>query len=162
MLRRDSMRTAGGTASPGAGIDIHDAGQNLPSPVPGSLRAPIDAPGEPPKSAAVYDPSRFVDGTPLVFTFGGAGDQLVLQRPTKGQRVFLLIVNDLAAGVIRVNWDSPASATVGIPIGVGGNLFMDETVFQNDVHVFAPGAGNIQIAHAITDTTNPAKILNAA
>ncbi len=78
-----------------------------------------------------------------VFTFTGAGDQLVLPRPI-GTRTLLIIENDLAApNSIRVNFDKIADANTGLRIVAGGNAFFDAVVPQNNIHVFAPVAGNI-------------------
>lgn len=97
----------------------------------------------PPPAAVVNDPLRYGDVLTQVFTFTGAGDQLVLPRPI-GTRTLLIIENDLAApNSIRVNFDKIADANTGLRIVAGGNAFFDAVVPQNNIHVFAPVAGNI-------------------
>lgn len=93
-------------------------------------------------SQAVYNPARYGDMSVKPIVYAAAGDSLVLERP-RNTRIFAVIQNNLAAGNISVNFDAVASATNGILIAPGGNLLFDNAVPQNDIHVFASGAGFI-------------------
>lgn len=101
---------------------------------------------EQPLASPVFDVSRYGDEQLFIQVYSVAADVLVLPRPTQARRVFLLIVNDLAAGIIRINYDAEANAGTGIPVVAGGNFFRDTVVPQNDIHIFSPGAGNVVIA----------------
>lgn len=155
----------GGPLSPNptSGEDISGGSGPTQTAAPSSMTAPsaaaIAAAGNAP--VPIYRPGMYGEGQLSPITFAGASDILVLPRPGKGIRAWLLIVNDLAASTIRVNFDSSASATIGIAIGPGGNLFMDVVVPQNDIHVFSPIAGLIHIAYINLDPTNPTRVIQA-
>lgn len=128
--------------------------QPRPVEIPAQSNAPANASDQvdlqqlpqsitPPPSTAVNDNLRYGDVLTQVFTFAGAGDQVVLPRPT-GIRTLLIIENDLAApNAIRINFDKIADANTGLKVVAGGNAFFDAVVPQNNIHVFAPAAGNI-------------------
>lgn len=159
------MRTDGGRASPNAGIDLHSggAGSNVESAAPRSMRPPstehIAAEGNAPQ--AVFESGRYGDAQCIPFAFAVAGSLLALPRPLKSQRTLLIIVNDLAAGTMRVNFDNPAAAGIGVPIVAGGNLFMDTKVPQNDIWIFSPGGGIATITFMNVDITDPTRVLRA-
>lgn len=83
------------------------------------------------------------DLTTLPVTFAGAGSQLVLPRP-KNIRVYLLIVNTLAANPINFNFGNAADNTL-YPIPAGGNYLADTSVPQNDLYIFSPVAGTVLV-----------------
>ena len=84
------------------------------------------------------------DGVVLPIVFPALGDQLALARPP-GRRTLLVVINTLAANPVNVNFGVAADNVAGIPIPVGGNLFLDVAVPQNDVHIFAPVAGTVLV-----------------
>lgn len=99
----------------------------------------------------VYDPSLYGDGINFPFVFGAAGDMLVLARAPAGlTRIYLLIVNTLAANPVQVAFGQAAALLSGIPIPAAGN-YEPLKPQQNDVHVFSPVAGTIQIVHTLVD-----------
>ena len=139
------IKTASGNvAIPPASLTSQD------SAIPASLTPPPTqaAPNVQPQTIFVADLSRFGDAILNTVVFAGAGNQLVLLRPTQGIRRFLFIGNNLAAGIARINLDAPANVGLGIGVGAGLALFMDAFVFQNDIHVFLPGAGNITLCYS--------------
>ena len=147
-------------ANPLASIDIQSGAQSTPaSPIPASMGVPSLPPSA--MGAPSYMPCMYGNAQVITPLFAGAGDLLVLPRPATGQRVFLLIVNNLAASVANVNFDNVASAAIGIQIQPGGNLFMDQFVPQNDIHIFIPIAGVITVAFCVLDPTDPTRILQA-
>jgi hypothetical protein len=85
------------------------------------------------------------DFTPLPVVFAAAGSQLVLPRP-KNIRVYLLIVNTLAANPINFNFGAAADNTL-YPIPAGGNYIADTSVPQNDLYIFSPVAGQILVGY---------------
>jgi hypothetical protein len=101
----------------------------------------------PPPTISVNDGAKYGDAITLVATFTGAGDLLVLPRPST-KRTLLIIENDLVApNTIRINFDAQASANLGLRVINGGNAFFDIAVPQNDIHVFAPVAGNVIVTY---------------
>lgn len=151
--------------NPTAGLDIHNiSGDRDPQAAPRSMRPPGQAmlveSGE--ISQSIFEAGRYGDAQLLSFTFAALGTALVLQRPLKSQRTLLVIVNDLAAGTMRVGFDNPPAAAVGIPIVAGGNLFFDTKVPQNDIWVFSPGGGVVTILYINADITNPTRVLRAS
>ncbi len=154
-----------GPANPIADADIHFlSGDINPQAIPRSMRPPGQAAlaesGNTP--LAIFESGRYGDAQLLTFTFAAAGSSLVLPRPLKSQRTLLIIVNDLAAGTMRVGFDNPAAAGIGVPIVAGGNLFMDVKVPQNDIWVFSPGGGIVSILFMNADITNPSNVLRAS
>lgn len=150
-------------ANKAATFDIHPGARVSPSPVPASMRpassqAIADAGLQ---SAPSFEPAKFGEMVHNQLAHPGGVDVLALIRPVKSIRSFLLIANELAATIIHVNYDNPAGAAVGTPIGPGGNLFLDAAVPQNDVHIFSPVAGNIQISYINIDPTNATKVVQA-
>ena len=87
------------------------------------------------------------------------GDQLALPRPVKTQRVYLLIQNNMLAGNITVNFDNQANALNGIQMPPGASWFMDNACPQNDIHIFAPGFGTVNLAFMEIDITDFQPIL---
>lgn len=143
-----------------ASTDIQSGAESTPaSPIPPSMSVPSAAPGQ--RGTATFMPSMYGNAQVITPVWAVAGDILVLPRPTTGQRVFLLIVNNLAASVANVNFDNVASAAIGIQIQPGGNLFMDQFVPQNDIHIFIPIAGVITVAFCTLDATDPTRMLQA-
>jgi len=138
---------------------------------PGNSRVPLSSiPPSPNQSAdagnselpiPMWIPGIYGDMQYKQITYLALGpfDQLVLLRPVRAQRVFMLIQNNFAAGNILINFDNPASALNGIPINPGGNFLCDNAVPQNDIHVFGPGAGTINISYMEVDITDSEKIL---
>jgi hypothetical protein len=101
----------------------------------------------PPPTISVSEGTKYGDAITFQVPFAAAGDLLVLTRPTT-KRTLLIIENDLAApNSIRVNFDAQASVNLGLRIINGGNLFFDVAVPQNDIHVFAPVAGNVLVTY---------------
>lgn len=148
--------------TPGAVLDVHNHDVDLnASPVPYSMR-PDAAPSDqtPAGAAPIYSPSAYADGNVLTITQAANASVLVLQRPVRSQRVNLIIVND-TIGTIRFNLDAPATATIGIPILPGGNAFFDVFVPQNDIYIFWPNIGNVQVMYANANITSPSAVLNA-
>ncbi|MHB8674550.1 MAG: hypothetical protein ACYDAK_12860 [Candidatus Limnocylindrales bacterium] len=143
-----------------ASADIQSGANSTPaSPIPPSMVASSVGPAE--MGVPSFSPAQFGNAQIITPVFAAAGDQLVLPRPATGQRVFLLIVNNLAASVANVNFDNIASAAIGIQIQPGGNLFMDQFVPQNDIHIFIPIAGVITVAFCVLNATDPTRILQA-
>ena len=143
----------------GAPLDIHDGGSVSPFVIPPELIAPASNQKEiTEQTHPIFTPGFYGDAQLQLIVFPGAGSQLVLPRPSQYQRTLLIITNDIAGVNIRVNFDTPASVTVGLPIPPGGNLFMDNVVAQNDVWVFAPAAGNVQVAWMNIDVTNTKRL----
>ncbi len=133
-------------AMPGsAPANISDA--SIAATLPPVAQPPaVNFPPLPTKPQPVYEAERYGEGQTITIVYGAAGgDVLALPRASL-TRTWLLIINDTVLGTIRVNFDSPASASVGIPVPQSGNLFWDVVVPQNNIHIFAPGAGNVQIA----------------
>lgn len=106
-----------------------------------------------------FQPGLWGDALLQTVVFAAPGNLFVLQRPVRAQRVLLIVVNDLAAAVIRVNFDNPATVGIGVAIGPGGNLFFDAVVPQNDINIFSPAAGQIHVAWLNVDATNPSRVL---
>jgi len=101
---------------------------------------------QPSAVTTVYESSRYGDMVIQTVVFAAIGCILVLPRPS-GIRTYLLIENLLAApNQIRVNFDNPASANSGIGIDSSGSWLFDSVVPQNNVYIFAPAAGSVQIA----------------
>ena len=150
---------ASGGAS--AGADIHNDARDYSNVAPGSMRPPglQEEADRGIIAMPQFTPAQYGDVQTLVFVFAVAGDQLVLPRPAHAQRALLIIINDFAAGIVRINFDNAASATVGIPLAVGANAFFDSFVPQNDIHIFGPGAGAVQVIYANLDITNSAEFL---
>lgn len=148
--------------TPGAVLDIHNHDVDLnASPVPRSMR-PDAAPdaGNALGATAVFLASGYADGSVLTITQAANASVLVLQRPVRAQRVNLIIVND-TIGTIRFNLDAPATAAIGIPILPGGNAFFDFFVPQNDIYIFWPNTGNVQVMYANTNVTSPTSIVQS-
>ena len=101
------------------------------------------------------DLSKYGDGQLQSVTFTGAGSLLVSARPPSGRRVLLIVQNTIAGFTIRINLDTPASAVFGIELLTDGVLFQDAVVFQNDIHVFAPAAGIVQVCTMNVDPGLP-------
>ena len=143
-----------------AALDVHNTTSNTPYTVPNDLTPPNATQGYLPEQVHPnYSPAQYGDGQLQLVVYAAAGNQLVLPRPSSGQRVLLIIVNDIAGFNIRVNFDTPANVTVGLPIPPGGNLFFDNVIAQNDIHVFAPVAGNIQVAFMNLDVHNASRLV---
>lgn len=102
---------------------------------------------------AIYNPGMYGDKILFPLTFLAAGSQLALQRP-RGVRIHLMVQNDLAIGQIRLNWGAPAGATLGIGLNPGGVLTEDQSTSQNELHIWAAGAGLVQVAYINTDIVN--------
>ena len=136
-------------------LDINQGTSNTPQVVPRDLTPP-DAPAQVDETQVypIFEGARYGDGQLNAFTFAAAGSMLVLPRPPQHQRTLLIIVNDIAGFNIRVNFDSPANVATGWPIPPGGTLFLDTSVPQNDINVFAPVAGVIQVAYINLDIHN--------
>ena len=136
-------------------LDINSTTSNRPQVVPNDLTPP-DAPHVVDESLVtpIYEGARYGDAQLQAITFAAAGSLLVLARPPQHQRTLLIIVNDIAGFNIRMNFDSAANVTTGLPIPPGGNVFFDTCVPQNDINVFAPVAGVIQIAYLNLDIHN--------
>jgi len=149
-------------AQAGAGADIHPT-SGSGTVAPDSMSPPSQREIEEQRNAPVpvYLSGHYGNVQYLAFTFAVAGNQLVLARPVKAQRVLLVIANDLAAGTMRVNFDAPAAAAIGIPIVAGGNLFLDVAVPQNDIYIFSPGGGVASVMYLNVDITNPTNVLQA-
>lgn len=104
---------------------------------------------EPAYPGAIYTPgssplpqgnkvvSKYGDMQSLTVNLVNNVDSLVLSRPS-GTRVFMLIYNANAANLYFA-FDQQANAS-SLPIPPGGNLFFDNAVPQNDVHLFYIGA----------------------
>ena len=147
MVRRENRR---------ARLDIHDGGSNTPLAVPDSLTPPTSNQSYNPEPVHPnYNPAAYGDGQLSLVVFGGGGvNILVCARPSQFQRTLLIIVNDIAGFNVRVNFDAPANVVLGFPVPPGGNIFFDNVVPQNDIHVFSPVAGNIQVAFMNIDVRN--------
>jgi hypothetical protein len=157
-LARD-FNTPDYVETPDAGLDIHLTSGNR-SAVPRSLRPPgyssravVDQQATP-----IFNPGLYGDAQVLTLIYAAAGDVLAIPRPATNQRVLLIIVNQLAAGNIMINYDNPGSAASGIPIAAGGNIFYDTVVPQNDVHIWASAAGTVQVSYMNLDITNVNRI----
>lgn len=107
----------------------------------------------PPANTPPADPGvstiMYGDGDVIPIVFAAAGDQLVLPRP-KVRRALLSIINTLAANPINFAFGRQADNVSGVPIPAAGNVFFDNAVPQNDVHVFAPVAGTILVLYINT------------
>jgi hypothetical protein len=91
--------------------------------------------------AFVLEPEKygFINQTEIVIPAAAtATDQLILPQPT-GLRVHLLIINTSATQTIYVAFGQVATVLSGIPILAGNNLFYDNFVPQDEVHVTANG-----------------------
>lgn len=97
-----------------------------------------------PAAAQIYGDMSII---PIVFA--GLGDLFVLERP-KNTRIFLTIVNTLAANPINFAFGRAADNVSGIPIPAAGNVFFDTAVPQNDLHIFSPVAGTILVGYINT------------
>lgn len=140
--------------------DVHARTSNTPGALPPSAVPPTQTGTNAGTSQGfaptpVFLPTLYGDGILQPFAFAAAGSQLVLPRPPTGKRVLLIIVNTIAGFTINVNFDAPAAALIGIPFVTNGGLFMDRVVVQNDIHIFAPAAGVIQVAYMIADERRP-------
>jgi len=101
----------------------------------------------PPPTISVNDGAKYGDAVTIVAAFAAAGDLLVLPRPST-KRILLIVENDLVApNTIRINFDAQANANLGLRVISGGNAFFDVSVPQNDIHVFAPVAGNVIVTY---------------
>jgi len=115
--------------------------------VPPSAMAEANVTAQLPAVQSVYESTRYGEAQVFPVQYAGAGSQLVLQRPQGGKRTLLIIVNDLAVGVIRVCFDANATAALGVPIAAGGNMFLDAAVPQQNVFVFSPNAGQVTVCY---------------
>lgn len=108
----------------------------------------------PPSNTPLADPGISVimygDADVLSIVFAAAGDQLVLPRP-KVRRALLSVINTLVANPINVAFGRQADNVSGVPIPAAGNIFFDNAVPQNDVHVFSPVAGTILVLYINTN-----------
>lgn len=111
--------------------------------------------GSPP-SVPTYLPGNYGDAITTAVVFAAAGALLALPRPTHGRRVLLVINNLIAGFVINVGFDAPPPVNGGIGIasavGQPGTLFMDIVVPQNDIWIFSPAAGTVQVVYMIDNT----------
>lgn len=115
-------------------ISAQESG-NTPLPAPAAI------------ATTISDPMKYGDMSVIIVAFAAAGDILVLPRPS-GKRTLLIVENDLAApNTIRMNFDKIADANSGLRIISGGNAFFDAAVPQNDIHIFAPVAGNVIVTY---------------
>ena len=103
---------------------------------------------------ASFTPGNYADMQQQQVSLIDGVDKLVLSR-SRSVRIFLLIFNPNAANLYFA-WDQVAS-TSSIPIPPGGNLFFDNAVPQNDLHLFYAGANvNIPIQYMTNDIANAA------
>ena len=147
--------------NPIAPADIHPAGTGPTiTPAPPSLTSPQQPPQATPlRATPTFAPGSFGDALLQSTIFGAPGSILALPRPVRAQRTLLIIANNFPAQVIYVNYDNPASPVVGVPIGPGGNMFLDTVVPQNDIYIFSPVAGVVPITYINIDATNPSRVL---
>lgn len=109
-----------------------------------------------------FDLGKYGDVQTYPCNFAGARNELAILRPTKAVRTFLLVVNSFAVpNIIRVNFDAPASPTLGMPIPAGGNLFMDYFVPQQDVHVYSLIAGTIMCFYCHVNVADARRVFDA-
>jgi len=101
---------------------------------------------------AVFDSTGYGNGLIQPIVFAAPGDFLALPRPPSGVRTLLVIENTIAGFVITFNYDAPAAVGTGIQIAAGGNVFFDKVVPQNDIHIFSPVAGVVQIMWMIDNS----------
>ena len=103
---------------------------------------------------ASFNPGQYADMQQQQVALLDGVDKLVLSR-SRSTRIFLLIFNPNAANLYFA-WDQVASAS-SIPIPPGGNLFFDNAVPQNDLHLFYAGANvNVPFQYMTNDIANAA------
>ena len=123
------------------------------SPVPDSMIPPAgggtQAAQAPVAPAPSYEPGAYGEAVNLPIVFAAAGALLALRRPTSGIRSLLIIANSIAGFAITVGYDTAPTVGSGLPIAAGGNLFLDQKVPQNDIWIFSPAAGTVQITYMI-------------
>jgi len=107
----------------------------------------------------MWTPGQYGDLQLRPITYLVTGDQLVLSRPIRAQRVLLIIQNSLATGNIVVNFDNPASGINGIFLAPQGSLIFDNIVPQNDVHIYCFALTTLVIAYMEIDITDSEHIL---
>lgn len=133
------------------------------SPIPPSLIPPTPhqsaLEGRNPLPAPQYIPGFYGDLQVRPVTYIVAGDQLVLPRPVRAQRVLLIVQNSLASGNIIVNFDNPASGINGIFIAAQGSIIFDNVVPQNDIHIYSSALTTLVIAYMEVDITDSEHIL---
>lgn len=101
---------------------------------------------------ANFNPGQYGDMQQLQVALIDGVDKLVLSR-SHNTRIFLLVFNPNAAS-LYFGWDQVAG-TSSIPIPPGGNLFFDQAVPQNDLHLFYAGANvNVPIQYMVVDLAN--------
>jgi len=136
-------------------IPVDKGAQFVPpgSPIPASMVPPVgggtQAAQAPVTPAASYEPGAYGEAVNLPVVFAAAGALLALRRPTSGIRSLLIIANSIAGFAITVGYDTAPNIGSGLPIASGGNLFLDQKVPQNDIWLFSPAAGTVQITYMI-------------
>ena len=104
---------------------------------------------------ATFVPGRYGDMAQILVTLAANVDLLALSRP-KNTRILLIVYNSAAANLF-IAFDQAANAG-SLPIPPGGNLFLDNAVPQNDIHLFyAAGATTVPIYYINTDISSQAR-----
>lgn len=103
---------------------------------------------------ATYNRSIYGNAVTLPVVFAGAGEAMILARPSQ-TRISLLIQNLNIAGGINYCFDRPADNASCILIANGGNRLFDISVPQGDLHVFAAGAGTVILEFMNQDIAAP-------
>lgn len=138
-IDKGAQYVAPGTAAPASFI-----------PPKGGGTQPAQAPVAP---TATFDPGSYGEAVNLPVIFAGAGALLALRRPTSGIRTLLIIANSIAGFAINIGYDTIPTVASGLPIAAGGNLFLDQKVPQNDIWIFSPAAGTVQITYMIDNVS---------
>ena len=101
--------------------------------------------------AATYAPGQYGDMAQATLVLAAGVDALALTRP-KNTRVLMIVYNPTAANLFFA-FDQVASAG-SLPIAPGGNLFFDNAVPQNDLHLFSVPGGAIPVLYMNVDLPN--------
>lgn len=104
---------------------------------------------ETPPPVPTYNPGNYGEAVTIPVVFAAAGALLALPRPSHGIRKLLIIENNIAGFVITVGFDNPPPVGGGLAIAAAGNLLLDNAVPQNDIWIFSPAAGTVQIVYMI-------------
>lgn len=130
-----------------------DVGTLIKSPVPASMVPPPGSGTQAAQGASapapVYTPGSYGEAVTVPIIFSAAGALLALRRPTAGIRKLLIINNTIAGFAITVGYDGAPNVGNGLQIAAGGNLFFDVVVPQNDIWIFSPAAGTVQLIYMI-------------
>lgn len=130
-----------------------DVGVTQASPLPASMVPPAgsgtQAANAAPTPMAVNNPGNYGEAYTVPVIFGAAGALLALPRPSSGIRKLLIINNTIAGFAITIGFDTAPTVASGLQIATGGNLFFDIVVPQNDIWIFAPAAGTVQVIYQI-------------